>query len=330
MGADSHVVSRRSWFGRRAWGWVSAVALALALGACGEKFSPAAVEGGGAGSADASGAGGSDGSSGSSGSSGSIGSGGDGGVSGSSGGTNDSGPPDSNPGDARPDVPVQPSVPLDGLILWLRADEGISRDENTVTQWSDQSSAGNHAIQPALAMRPRLVSAAIGAGPAVEFDGVDDFLILPNGFANFTQGISIFVVALQHSSDQCSAVVQLSNGSEVDDVTVGQYNGQVLYEIADDYFSGEAFPTGSAQLFAIVHGTDGAFVVRRNGRPSSEGMASLPAEIERKQNFVGDDLYQGCGTFPGLIAEVLIYARAVATDELFTIERYLRDRSGIR
>jgi hypothetical protein len=221
-------------------------------------------------------------------------------------------------------------VPQQGLVLWLRADAGISRDEGLVSQWSDQSSAGNHAIQPALALRPRLANAAIAGQPVVEFDGVDDFLVLPNGFADFTRGISIFVVALQHSSDRCSAVVQLSNGSEIDDITLGQYSGQVLYEIDDDYFSGEAFPSGAAQLFAVVHGTDGAFVLRRNGRPSSEGMAGLPGEIERKQNFIANDLYDSCGTFPGLVAEVLIYARAVATEELFTIERYLRDRSGIR
>jgi hypothetical protein len=329
MGAESHVVGRRSYFGWRASGWPLGIALALALGACGEKFSPAADNGGtgNGGSGDAPGTGGN---SGSSGSNGSGGSGGDGGTLGSSGGASDSGPPDSNPGDGGQDVPVQPPVPQQGLVLWLRADAGISRDGGSVSQWSDQSSAGNHAIQPALALRPRLASAAIAGQPAVEFDGVDDFLVLPNGFADFTRGISIFAVVLQHSSDRCSAVVQLSNGSEIDDITLGQFSGQVLYEIDDDYFSGEAFPSGAAQLFAVVHGTDGAFVLRRNGRPSSEGMAGLPGEIERKQNFVANDLYDGCGTFPGLVAEVLIYARAVATDELFTIERYLRDRSGIR
>jgi hypothetical protein len=125
-------------------------------------------------------------------------------------------------------------------------------------------------------------------------------------------------------------MVQLSNGSEVDDITLGHYNGQILYEVADDYFSGEAFPIGSAQLLAVVHATDGAFVLRRNGRPSSEGMAMLPAETERTQNFVGNSLYSDCQTFAGLVAEVLIYARAVTTEELFKIEGYLRERSSIR
>jgi hypothetical protein len=155
-------------------------------------------------------------------------------------------------------------------------------------------------------------------------------LLLPSGFADFTAGVSIFMVVVQRSSDRCSAVVQLSNGSEIDDITLGQYSGHVLYEIADEYSSGEAFPSGAVQLFAVVHGIDGAFMVRRNGRPSSEGMARLALEIERNQNFIGNDLYEGCGTFPGLVAEILIYARAISIDELFTIERYLRDRSGVR
>ena len=308
---------------RRTSPWLFAIVLALAFGACGGKFSPASESGDPDGGipAGASGSGGTDGSGGSSGSAGRGG-----------GGATDSGLPDSNPGDVRVDVPVAPLVPLSGLILWLRADAGISRDVDSVTEWADQSSAGSDATQSVLDLRPRLLSAGAGIGgiPSVEFDGADDFLTLPSGFGDFTDGISIFVVALLHTTDQCSAMLQFSNGSEVDDITLGQYNGQVLYEVADEYFGGEAFPVGSAQLFALVHAPDGAFVLRRNGRPSSEGMSMLPAEIERTQNSVGNNNYSGCQTFPGLIAEVLIYDRAVANDELFTIERYLRDRSDIR
>jgi hypothetical protein len=330
MGAPEHVVGLESLLGRRVSPWLFRIALGLAIGGCGGKFSPAAGGGdpdGGTGAT--TGSGGST-SGGCSGSNGASGSGGTNGASGSGGDTSDSGPPDSNPGDVRTDVPVTPPVPVDGLLLWLRADAGISRDVDSVTEWEDQSSAGNDATQPALALRPRFVAAGIADGPSVEFDGTGEYLMLPAGFTDFTSGISIFVVALQHSSEICSALIQLSNGGEVDDITLGQFNGLTLYEVADDYFSGEAFPSGAPQLLAVVHGRDGAFVVRRNGRPSSAGMAGLPAKIERKQNFVGNDLYEGCGTFPGLISEVLLYSRAVSNDELFTIERYLRDRSAIQ
>jgi hypothetical protein len=335
MGAPEHVVGLEPLLGRRVSPWLFRIAVGLALGGCGEKFSPAAGGGdpdGGTGATTGSGGSTSGGSSGTNGANGSSGggSGGTNGASGSGGGTSDSGPPDSNPGDVRTDLPVTPPVPVDGLILWLKADAGITRDVDSVTEWADQSSAGNHATQPALSLRPRLVASGIADGPSVDFDGTNDFLMLPNGFGDFTAGVSIFVVTLQHSSDRCSALIQLSNGSEIDDVTLGQFMGLTLYEVADEYFSGEAFPVGSAQLLAVVHAPDRAFVIRRNGRPSTNGTASLPIAIERKQNVVGNSLYDDCGTYAGQISEVLLYSRAVSNDELFAIERYLRDRSGIR
>ena len=331
MGAQHVVVGFGSPPGRRPLRWLIGLTFGVVLGGCGAKFAPAAIDDGDpdGGSAAMPGTGGTDGSGGG-GAGGTSGGGGTAGTAGSAGGTTDSGPPDSNPGDARFDVPVTPQIPLSGLILWLRADLGISRDQDLVTEWKDQSGAGNHATQPAQALRPRLVGAAINGGPSVDFDGMDDLMLLPAGFEDFTDGISIFVVTLQHSTDQCSALVHLSKGTEIDDITLGQFDGFTLYEVKDEYFAGEAFPTGSAQLLAVIHGTDGAFVVRRNGRPSSAGTAALPAEGQRTQNFVGDDLYPACGTYPGQISEILLYERAVVNDELFAIERYLRDRSGIR
>jgi hypothetical protein len=329
MGVLERVAGQKSSSGRFVSPWLFRVSLVLLLGGCGGKFSPATGEPD-SGSAAAAGSGGSSGTSGSGGG-GSGGSGGSGGGgSGSSGSSGDSGPGDSSPPDVRVDVPVTPPVPVGGLILWLRADMGINRETDSVAAWADQSSAGNDATQPALALRPRFVAAGIAGNPSVDFNGTEDFLMLPSGFSDFTDGISMFVVTLQHSSDRCSALIQLSNGSEIDDITLGQYNGQTLYEVADEYFSGEAFPSGAVQLLALVHGADGAFVLRRNGRPSSNGMSALPVEIERTRNVVGDSLYDSCGTFAGQIAEVLVYARAVSTEELFTIERYLRDRSGIQ
>lgn len=74
-----------------------------------------------------------------------------------------------------------------GLQLWLKADGGVQADgSGAVSGWQDQSSNGNDAGQddagatPPDSFRPLLVADAVGGKPAVRFDGVDDFLVIPN------------------------------------------------------------------------------------------------------------------------------------------------------
>lgn len=76
----------------------------------------------------------------------------------------------------------------EGLQLWLRADAGVVEDgTGSVSGWTDQSANANYAYQdnamafPPEDFQPRLILDALDGKPVVRFDGVDDFLIVPNG-----------------------------------------------------------------------------------------------------------------------------------------------------
>ena len=63
------------------------------------------------------------------------------------------------------------------LQLWLKADAGITTNASGgVTQWADQSTHGNNAVQITDAAAPLFVANAQNNKPALRFDGVDDFL----------------------------------------------------------------------------------------------------------------------------------------------------------
>ncbi len=83
-----------------------------------------------------------------------------------------------------------PPVPLtvnNGLQLWLKADAGVTADASgSISVWADQSPNGNNASQdnalatPPVSFQPMLVANALNGKPVIHFDGVDDFMQIPN------------------------------------------------------------------------------------------------------------------------------------------------------
>jgi hypothetical protein len=300
------------------------VALFLRSAACGESFSAAENSDGGAGgitSDDGSAAAHGDSTAGSGGSAESGGSGGSGGNSGSTA-TDSAVPADADAKDS--DAP--PEIPTDGLLLWLRADRGVTEENGAVAIWADQSGNDLHATQTASNVRPKLVRQAISGQPSIEFDGVDDFMRLASGFTDFSAGASIFTVVQRAPTSGCNAVLELSNGPEIDDVSLGEFNQALYYEVYNGWTGGGALETDTPLMLAVVHHTNLTLEMRRNGQLSGEGSTDLPSTVLREQNFVGRSLYADCVVFPGQIGEVLIYARAVSDAELLSIEAYLRSR----
>ena len=66
---------------------------------------------------------------------------------------------------------------IDGLVLWLDANAGITKDVNgQVSQWDDQSGEDNHAAQSTPASQPIHEANIVNGRPVVRFDGADDFM----------------------------------------------------------------------------------------------------------------------------------------------------------
>ena len=60
--------------------------------------------------------------------------------------------------------------PRDGLVLWLRAGEGVTAEGGRVRAWEDQS-GGAPAIAPTDDQRPTLVANALAGKPILHFEG---------------------------------------------------------------------------------------------------------------------------------------------------------------
>jgi hypothetical protein len=58
---------------------------------------------------------------------------------------------------------------IPGVVLWLRADQGVTTSSGVVTQWADQSGNHNNAAESRAGLQPGLVTDAIHGLPAVRF-----------------------------------------------------------------------------------------------------------------------------------------------------------------
>lgn len=220
-----------------------------------------------------------------------------------------------------PEVPAIPSV---GLSLWLRADRGVVQKTGLVQQWLDQSGQHMDALGTANNVEPKYVTNGLNGLPTLDFDGVDDFLSLPEGFADFSQGLSIFMV-MNATDGACASIFESSNGSEIQDIALGYYQNIWQYEVASEDLVGGTIDPASATpgVLASVQRATGAVELRLTGNILKQGQFMEPDVALRKENFIGHTLYANCGYFKGQLSELIVYDRAVTDKEVLAIESYL-------
>jgi hypothetical protein len=237
---------------------------------------------------------------------------------------------------------ASPPIPRDALLLWLRAETGTTEDgARGVSVWLDQSDAANDAHQTNAAARPQLIASGIGQLPALEFDGADDFLELPDGFADFSAGLSFFAV-LEVGGElpvmgDCPAVLLLSNpplpGTSAlasDWISLSRSSDDVRYHVTTNFLEASgALTLREPHVVSVVHTPDRAVRMYLDGvRAATAEALPLPAVISRKDNMIAKtkfwyDINRVCPTFTGRIGELILFQRALDAEERLEIEAYL-------
>ncbi len=128
----------------------------------------------------------------------------------------------------------------------------------------------------------------------------------------------------------CEPLIELSNGSEIDDINFGRTNAVLSYEVFNGFLGGEdgAFANGEARLAEIVQAPSGDANLFLNGFSTGVGQIDPPAVVTREQAFIGRSLYAGCATWAGEIGELILYARALDDAERRDVEDYLTSKWG--
>jgi hypothetical protein len=326
---------------RRQAGALIALA-AMALSGCIPDDGPVALPGGGAGSQSPDGA-----------------------TQGSGGDASTPVAPGNPPGDDGPTVAdcEGAALPEQGLLLWLRADLGVTVDGDNVSQWENQGSAGG-AFTPGSA--PQRVGMAVNGHAVVRFNGTTTLSsqVAVNGLDEMT--LALVSATTQHrapgsewcqdfglhvTENGCSGTYNLpilwpeTGGWGM--VFVGPVRDQVAYRF------GPGSKTYSDDLHAIDHDPQVAWkrpssigadfthtmaiktydtiTLRVDGEevmerpiPGGAGAISNTASTVHLGSGIRDDL-----RWTGDIAEVIAYNRALSAAERVSVEAYVQCRYAL-
>jgi alpha-tubulin suppressor-like RCC1 family protein len=231
-----------------------------------------------------------------------------------------------------------PSLPTDGLKLWLRGDFGVVKDANNmVSTWTDESGNLNNATQPTTGLQPTLVSNAMNAQPVLRFDGQGRLLGVP-GFLSSATAAEGFVVTRASSEFPANGGGVWSFGWN-NPCGCGNGNrypndqGQIL----DDFASANMYSSGiigaarldEPHVYNVVSSST-EWTSRINGNvqftTTNNTVAFSPGPAIGAS---GWQPFYDRNYFTGDIAEVLVFDHPLTQAERDAVFSYLHDKYGL-
>jgi hypothetical protein len=234
-----------------------------------------------------------------------------------------------------------PAGPTIGLAAWFKADAGTAVEAGRVAQWQDQSGHSRHAAQPSPAARPMLIANAANGKPALRFDGASSVM----SFDCPVNGLTSMTILLVAVSSKNQGLGLMGNHAALQWPDFGPWGGVFLspQQIYVPWRFGTSQPNNVASWDRPGGNPAGWTVttVRKDGTKEElfvQGASVLSSKdrypaIAHTQDVAtigaGTDSKQNPMKFyPGDIAEILVFARALSDVERDALERHLRGKYG--
>ena len=236
------------------------------------------------------------------------------------------------------------NIKTDGLVLWLRADMGVTHTGGLVDQWLDQATdlGGANNAAATGASRPVLVADAIGKRTAIRFDGVNDFLSVPDHDAldlgtGAGKGWTLFTVYLREVGGTRCIVSKGSSGSTATDWRFFS-DGTLVYwgtgnsADANAWFRVTEPPMNQPHILAATltqtGETEGTKAFYTNGDPHFSQTYTNKAPANTSPVVIGGFAADNAN-LTGLVAEVMAFNRTLNEDELNNVGWYLQEKYDI-
>lgn len=226
--------------------------------------------------------------------------------------------------------PAPPFTPsgLADLSLWYDASDAttITHISGSVSQWNDKSGNNYHASQSTGSRQPITGTRTINGFNALDFDGVDDRMIIDSGFYSIANGPnSVF------------AVVQVDNATKTEHIIISGMNSTPSTRFI-------LSASGSGTMAAFLNGTTALTVgitldtaahlhaAMRNGTALTRSYDSITGSSTAGSNQtlvnvgIGARPDNGANALDGLIAEIIVYSRALSGTEETQVKNYLQSK----
>ncbi len=236
-----------------------------------------------------------------------------------------------------------PVISINNLILWYETSmensfDVIEQEDNSpISTWYDinpQLSNKTNATQVTLANKPLFIKNVFNGGiPAVRFDGTSDVMSF-NGAILANTSYTIFVVEQRRVTSMDQYFIGGSANTTNSNLVLGYRSNTVItqahyFNDLDITITGLTTPTPVINTFWLSGTSGGGKKYWQNGGVTPDGIGSGSAHETKLLSFAGAAI-SGYGTnYNGNIGEIIMFNRALKTEERQSIETYLSKKYNI-
>lgn len=167
-------------------------------------------------------------------------------------------------------------------------------------------------------------------GQAFSFDGTDDYVDLPDGFADFTSGFTVGLWANPTSTGYWARFIEFANGAANHNIllTRRSTSNDLAFEV---YVAGsstgmayavDAITNNEWHYYAATHDATGVKLYKDGvllAQALDTGTPAIPDIVTRVNNYIGRSNWPGDAYYAGKMDEVAIFNRALTVGEIAAI-----------
>ncbi len=158
---------------------------------------------------------------------------------------------------------------------------------------------------------------------AYEFDGVDDYIDCPDGFADFSNGITISYWSYQEAFNSWSRIIDFGNGSRSDNIILTPAalgSNSLQFQVYRGSSSSNirlpnVIDLNNWTFWLAEIDVSGYAKVYKNNVLIGQGNIGIPNNIERINNYIGRSNWAADGYYQGKIDDLRIYNRLLFAQE---------------
>lgn len=157
------------------------------------------------------------------------------------------------------------------------------------------------------------------------FDGTDDHADLPDGFSDFTGGLTLELWAYPTAAQNYARFINLSNGAPNNNIVFGRTGTttNLAFVVCNGTASCPTAVTATGVLelnkwqhFVVTQSAAGAVTIYKNGVSVATGTQNVPTNISRTINYIGRGAWVTDSYYKGNMDGVRIYNRLISSDEV--------------
>jgi hypothetical protein len=243
-----------------------------------------------------------------------------------------------------------PNMVTDGLVAWLSSDTNVTSDSSgNVSAWGDRTPYANNANQGTVGNEPQLVTSVLNGKPVLRFNGSSFMSVTDNSSLRPSAGVTVISVATTHgTADQDIVSKYLTNNAWGWDWLNPYYSYELgtgsndvdrgYLTTSDNESGSDIYGSSSAQhlpaIRTLVYDGTNQSVYREGTLVSSQALTGTidNGDGNERDLFIGASGWTPGGTYNylnGDVAEVLVYNRALTSDEQQQVELCLANKYGL-